>query len=242
MVTRKDSYPQLLSLAFMSPDAVSVVGAIPMRVAGGHDSERQRVGTRRGETRAASGRAGCRDERHLKLDAGLIAFARQPLDPFALVGDVAGLCRRPGSRVHLASPRRTGGARRRDATRLRSAFDAIFRADSAREAWSSTVIADRRPESRGGARRPAGCRHATMRPRATNARRSTKSARLRLSADTRHRRHGGHLVARTRAEPADRAAAKARRLSPPGHGVTVEEVYVTIVDDDSACNLCARFS
>jgi len=89
-----------------------------------------------------------------KLDAGMIALSRQPLDLFTLVGEVAGLVQEAKDRdVHLEVRGDTDGARiDGDATRLRTAFDAIFRAILREKPGPSTVVADRRFETRGGTR------------------------------------------------------------------------------------------
>jgi len=81
-----------------------------------------------------------------KLDSGLIALAREPLDLFTLIGDLA-------EHVHEARDREvcleirgdTAGAPvLGDATRLRAAFEAVFRAILREKIGPCTVIADRR--------------------------------------------------------------------------------------------------
>ena len=87
-----------------------------------------------------------------KLDAGLIVLARQPLDLFPLVSEVAGLVQEGKNRdVHLEVRGNATGARiNGDAARLRTAFDTIFRAILREKPGSTTVVADRRVDSREG--------------------------------------------------------------------------------------------
>ena len=65
-----------------------------------------------------------------KLDSGLVKLARQPLDLFSLIGKVAELMHEGKDReVHLKLSGPMDGANMTgDATRLRTAFHAIFRA------------------------------------------------------------------------------------------------------------------
>jgi signal transduction histidine kinase len=81
-----------------------------------------------------------------KLDSGQITLARNPIDLFALVAEVAEL-------VHEASDREVhltvrgidhGAAMMGDAPRLRTAFDAIFRAILREKAGPASMIAERR--------------------------------------------------------------------------------------------------
>ena len=87
-----------------------------------------------------------------KLDGGLISLVRQPLDVFALVGEVAELVHEAEDReVHLKLRGDDHGAPiAGDGPRLRVAFDAIFRAILREKPGHSTVIADRRLVSRDG--------------------------------------------------------------------------------------------
>jgi signal transduction histidine kinase len=87
-----------------------------------------------------------------KLDGGSISLARQPLDLFALVGEVAELVHEATDReVHLEVRGSNSGAPvTGDAPRLRAAFDAIFRAILREQPGPTTVIADRRLEARDG--------------------------------------------------------------------------------------------
>jgi signal transduction histidine kinase len=87
-----------------------------------------------------------------KLDSGAIALARQPVDVFALVSDVAAHVQEARDReVRLEVHGENGEARLTgDATRLRSAFDAVFRAVLREKGGPCLVIAERRRETRGG--------------------------------------------------------------------------------------------
>jgi two-component system cell cycle sensor histidine kinase PleC len=87
-----------------------------------------------------------------KLDSGAIALARQPVDVFALVSDVAEHVHEARDReVRLEVQGENGEAKLTgDATRLRSAFDAVFRAVLREKGGPCLVIAERRRETRGG--------------------------------------------------------------------------------------------
>jgi len=89
-----------------------------------------------------------------KLDSGAIALARQPVDLFALVSDVAEQVQEARDREVRLEVRGENGAARLsgDATRLRSAFDAVFRAVLREKAGPCLVIAERRCETRDGHR------------------------------------------------------------------------------------------
>jgi signal transduction histidine kinase len=152
-----DAYPQLLSLAvheFRTP--ASVVGGylrMLQRDAETTLTERQRKMVDEAEKSCGRLVALIAEMSEIsKLDAGLIAVARQPLDLFALVGEVAGLVQEARDReVHLQVRGAANGARMNgDAARLRGAFDAIFRAILREKPGPSTVVADRRLDSRGG--------------------------------------------------------------------------------------------
>jgi signal transduction histidine kinase len=87
-----------------------------------------------------------------KLDDGRAAFARRPVDVFALIGEVAELvqeARERHVRLELQGPA-TGAPLTGDADRLKRAFDAIFRAILREKAGPCTVIAERRLEIRDG--------------------------------------------------------------------------------------------
>src|SRR5262249_45936243 len=85
-----------------------------------------------------------------KLDSGTITLARQPFDLFSLVGEVAELVHEGSDRevrLEVRGPR-TGAPMTGDATRLRAAFDAIFRAILRETPGPTTVVADRRLDVR----------------------------------------------------------------------------------------------
>jgi signal transduction histidine kinase len=86
-----------------------------------------------------------------KLDGGLVPLTRQPLDLFSLVADVAEHVHEAQDRDVRLEVRGDGGAPAvGDAARLRSAFDAIFRAILREKGGPCTVIADRRRSTDGG--------------------------------------------------------------------------------------------
>ena len=88
-----------------------------------------------------------------KLDSGALALARQPLDLFSLVGEVAELVHEAADReVRLEVRGSSSGAPvLGDAPRLRAAFDAIFRAILREKPGPAVVVADRRIETRDAA-------------------------------------------------------------------------------------------
>ena len=81
-----------------------------------------------------------------KLDAGLIAMARERIDVFALVAEVAKHVHEAEERdVHLVVRGESSGAPvSGDSARLRSAFDAVFRAILREKSGPCTVVAERR--------------------------------------------------------------------------------------------------
>ena len=87
-----------------------------------------------------------------KLDSGMLKLAQQRLDLFALIEQVADLVHEASDRdvkLKLSGP--SDGARLTgDANRLRAAIDGIFRAILREKAGPSTVIAERRLETRDG--------------------------------------------------------------------------------------------
>jgi signal transduction histidine kinase len=152
-----ESYPQLLSLAvheFRTP--ASVVGGylrMLQRDAAGELNDRQRKMIDEAEKSCARLVALIAELSDVsKLDSGAIALARQPVDVFALVSDVAEQVHEGTDReVRLEVQGESGEARLTgDATRLRSAFDAVFRAVLREKAGPCLVIAERRREMRGG--------------------------------------------------------------------------------------------
>src|SRR5262245_5242674 len=151
------SDPQLLSLAvheFRTP--ASVVGGYLRMLQRDADpplSERQRRMVDEAEKSCARIVAIVAELSDIgKLDSGSIALARQPLDLFSLVGEVAEL-------VHEASDREVnlnvrgpsaGAPMAGDAPRLRAAFDAVFRAILREKPGPATVVAERRLDVRDG--------------------------------------------------------------------------------------------
>lgn len=87
-----------------------------------------------------------------KLDSGAIKLAQQPLDVFSLVEKVAELVHEAEERdVHLELIGPSDGAiMTGDATRLRTAIDAIFRAILREKPGPATVVVERRLETRDG--------------------------------------------------------------------------------------------
>jgi signal transduction histidine kinase len=156
-ISTNDMYPQLLSLAvheFRSP--TSVVSGYLRMLQKDKDltlSDRQRKMIDEAEKSCGRLAELIQEMSDIgKLDAGIIALAREPLDIFTLVGDVAGLVQEAKDRdVHLEVRGAADGARiYGDAVWLRTAFNAIFRAILREKRGSTTVIADRQLESRGG--------------------------------------------------------------------------------------------
>jgi signal transduction histidine kinase len=155
--TVADSYPQLLSLAvheFRTP--ASVVGGylrMLQRDTESPLSERQRKMIDEAEKSCIRLVALIAELSELsKLDAGQVTFGRQPLDVFTLVAEVAELVHEAKEReVNLEVRGQKDGARTMgDIPRLRTAFDAIFRAVLREKAGPVTVIAERRVETRTG--------------------------------------------------------------------------------------------
>ena len=155
LASRSD--PQLLSLAvheFRTP--ASVVGGYLRMLQRDTDpplSERQRRMVDEAEKSCARLVAIVGELSDIgKLDGGLITLARQPLDLFSLVGEVAELVHEASDReVHLVlrGPS-TGAPIVGDAPRLKAAFDAIFRAILREKPGPATVVAERRLETRDG--------------------------------------------------------------------------------------------
>jgi signal transduction histidine kinase len=150
-------YPSLLALAvheFRTP--ASVVGGYLRMLQQDHDppmSERQRRMIDEAEKSCARLVAIVAELSDIgKLDSGTIRLAQQPLDLFALIGDVADLVHEAKDRdVHLELSGPANGATvTGDATRLRTALDAIFRAILREQPGPSVVIAERRRETRNG--------------------------------------------------------------------------------------------
>ncbi len=87
-----------------------------------------------------------------KLDAGLLTLSRQPLDVFALIGDVAEHVQEGKDReVRLEVRGESEGATiAGDGSRLRTTFEAVLRAILREKAGPCVVAADRRYEISGG--------------------------------------------------------------------------------------------
>jgi signal transduction histidine kinase len=152
-----DSYPALLSLAvheFRTP--VSVVGGYLRMLQRDDDppmSERQRRMVDEAEKSCARLVTLIAELSEIgKLDGGTIAIAKQPVDLFPLVAEVAEHVHEARERdVRLMIRGEPDGARvDGDAARLRSTFDAIFRAILREKAGPSTVVAERRRETLDG--------------------------------------------------------------------------------------------
>jgi signal transduction histidine kinase len=154
----ENTYPQLLSLAvheFRTP--ASVVGGylrMLQRDPEANLTDRQRKMIDEAEKSCGRLVALIGELSDIsKIDAGLIALARQPVDLFTLVGEVAELVHEARDRdVRLEVRGERAGARvSGDATRLRNAFDAIFRAILREKPGPAVVVAERRFDLRGGA-------------------------------------------------------------------------------------------
>jgi signal transduction histidine kinase len=150
-------YPPLLSLAvheFRTP--ASVVGGYLRMLQKDQDppmSERQRRMIDEAEKSCARLVAIVAELSEIgKLDSGAAKLASQPFELFTLIEKVAELVHEASDRdVHLklsASP--NGVDMTGDTTRLRAAFDAIFRAILREKPGPLTVIADRRLVTRDG--------------------------------------------------------------------------------------------
>jgi signal transduction histidine kinase len=156
MATSTDdrSYPQLISLAvheFRTP--ASVVGGylrMLQRDADAPLTDRQRKMIEEAEKSCARLVAIVGELSDIgKLDAGLIALGRKPIDLFALVADVAGHVHEARDRDVFLEVRGEAGPAPSvgDAARLSSAFDALFRAILREKAGPATVVAERRRET-----------------------------------------------------------------------------------------------
>jgi signal transduction histidine kinase len=151
-----DNYPQLLSLAVHElRTPASVVGGYlrMLQKDSGALNERQRKMIEEAEKSCARLVALIAELSDVgKLDSGAIGMTRQPCDLFALVADVA-------EHVHEARDREVrlivkgdsaAAVLQGDTTRLRAAFDAVFRAILREKAGPCEVLADRRRETRDG--------------------------------------------------------------------------------------------
>jgi signal transduction histidine kinase len=154
-----ESYLQLLGLAvheFRTP--ASVVGGylrMLQRDAAGELNDRQRKMIDEAEKSCARLVTLIAEMSDVaKLDSGVIALARQPVDIFALVSDVAEHVQEARDREVRLEVRGEEGAAHvnGDATRLRAAFDAIFRAVLREKGGPCVVVAERRRETQNGTR------------------------------------------------------------------------------------------
>jgi signal transduction histidine kinase len=144
-------YPPLLSLAvheFRTP--ASVVGGYLRMLQKDQDppmSERQRRMIDEAEKSCARLVAIVAELSDIgKLDSGATKLAQQPLELFSLIEKVADLVHKAEERdVHLKLIGPSNGANiSGDASRLRTAFDAIFRAILREKPGPTTVVAERR--------------------------------------------------------------------------------------------------
>jgi signal transduction histidine kinase len=152
-----ENYPQLLSLAVHElRTPAGIVGGYLRMLLRDNDppvSDRQRKMLEEAEKSYARLVGMIADLSEIsKLDAGLVAPQRLPVDVFSLVRDVAG-------RVHEAFERgvrlevrgdESGTTIAGDSDRLRNAFDAIFRAVLREQTGPSTVVVDRSVEKSDG--------------------------------------------------------------------------------------------
>jgi signal transduction histidine kinase len=152
-----ESYLQLLGLAvheFRTP--ASVVGGylrMLQRDAAGELNDRQRKMIDEAEKSCARLVTLIAEMSDVaKLDSGVIALARQPLDIFALISEVAGQVQEARDREVRLEVRGEDGAAQvnGDATRLRAAFDAVFRAILREKGGPCVVVAERRRETQNG--------------------------------------------------------------------------------------------
>jgi signal transduction histidine kinase len=152
-----ESYLQLLGLAvheFRTP--ASVVGGylrMLQRDAAGELNDRQRKMIDEAEKSCARLVTLIAEMSDVaKLDSGVIALARQPVDIFALVSEVAEQVQEARDREVRLEVRGDNEAANvnGDATRLRAAFDAIFRAILREKGGPCVVVAERRRETHNG--------------------------------------------------------------------------------------------
>ena len=152
-----ESYLQLLGLAvheFRTP--ASVVGGylrMLQRDAAGELNDRQRKMIDEAEKSCARLVTLIAEMSDVaKLDSGVIALARQPVDIFALVSEVAEHVQEARDREVRLEVRGEDGAAQvsGDATRLRAAFDAVFRAVLREKGGPCVVVVERRRETQNG--------------------------------------------------------------------------------------------
>jgi signal transduction histidine kinase len=155
----KESYPQLLSLAVheVRTPASVVSGYLRMlqRDTDPNLSDRQRKMIDEAEKSCARLVAIVAELSDVaKLDAGLVKLAQRPTDAFTLVAEVAGLVHEARDREVLFEARghAEGATLSGDPARLRSAFDAIFRAILREKPGHCQVVAERRIDTIDGQR------------------------------------------------------------------------------------------
>jgi phospho-acceptor domain-containing protein len=149
-------YPELLSLAvheFRTP--ASVVGGYLRMLQRDNAalSERQRKMIDEAEKSCARIVALIAELSDVqKLDVGLISLNRQPVDVFALAGEVAEHVQEGKDREVRLQVRgeATGALISGDIPRLRTALESVYRAILREKAGPCVVVADRRYESRDG--------------------------------------------------------------------------------------------
>jgi two-component system, OmpR family, sensor histidine kinase BaeS len=153
----KDSYPPLLSFCVHElRTPASVVGGYLRMLQKDVDApltERQRKMIEEAEKSCARLNAIVEELSDVaKLDGGQIKVARQPVDAFELVAQVADLVHEAKDRdvrLDVRGPA-SGAMLTGDSTRLKSAFDAIFRAILREKPNRCTVVAERRVQTIGG--------------------------------------------------------------------------------------------
>jgi signal transduction histidine kinase len=151
-----EDYPALISLAvheFRTPASV-VGGYLRMLLRDPELNDRQRKMIEEAEKSCGRFVAIVGELSDIgKLDVRTLALSRAPLDIFSLTAEVAEHVQEGRDReVHLVvrGPA-SGAAIAGDGTRLRSAFDAIFRAILREKPGPTTVVVERRLDSRAGA-------------------------------------------------------------------------------------------
>ncbi|HEY2152369.1 MAG TPA: HAMP domain-containing sensor histidine kinase [Vicinamibacterales bacterium] len=158
MTSSTIDYPRLMSLAvheFRTPASV-VGGYLRMLHRDGEPlTERQQKMIEEAEKSCGRLVALVNEMSELaKLDARLAKLADSPIDVFGLVQEVAAVVHEASERnVQLEARGPASGAMRSgDSTRLKSAFDAIFRSVMREKAGPCTVVADCRTETLDGQR------------------------------------------------------------------------------------------
>ncbi len=156
MAAPNESYPKLLSLAVheLRTPASVVGGYLRMLLRDTESSLSSRQRKMIEEAEKSCGRLVqlvAELSELSKLDAGLVTMAQQPLDLFSLVEDVArGVHESKDREVRLeVRGDRAGAPITGDDARLRTSFDALFRAILREQPAAGTVIIDRRVEQAG---------------------------------------------------------------------------------------------